>query len=301
MVPTIAHAQCEPSPHDLPIWVVDFSDGEPTDLTAIADDLPAAVDLVSLKGMPEISAIWLPPSRTLEYYHGDIASGVIVTSRRHQIPAWELAAPIRRIIHWHCLHTHRLIVHGATLSVDGCGVLFVGRSGSGKSTLTAMALADGLSSTGDDMILVDAAPARPMAHALYDCLKLDAVSRAAMPNSDALGWRDIENRVGKKHCPISTLGPNALASALALDMILLPSGAGGPTSEIVRTSPIDALRAMAQPTVQIFRGGEQITLSKMAALTRRLPCYRFSLGADLAESLEVLRKFCKAQRPCAPQ
>src|SRR5690606_16695025 len=253
---------------------------------AFADGLPRDAELVNLRLHPDVAAVWQPGWRSFEAFDRDAGAGMMLVSRLAQAPGWVWAAPMQRLLHWMTVPTTHAIVHGATLTHDGTGLLLAGVSGSGKSTTTARALGGGFGTVGDDLVLVETARRRPVAHALFDAIKVDP-SVACELTAAATNWTEVEH---KKMCRISDLAPGALMSSFPLDAILIPRVVPGRSTRISAATPTDALRALAPSTMSILRGGEQSTLSKMAKLTRNLPAYHLELGADADQLLDAIRR-----------
>ena len=97
------------------------------------------------------------------------------------LPSWERFSPIKELIHLYALTESCLLFHGASLAQSdssGC-VLIVGPGGAGKSSLTALALSQGMKTTGDDYVLVDLRRSEPWCWSVYRTLKLHPTSPSA--------------------------------------------------------------------------------------------------------------------------
>ena len=189
--------------------------------------------------------------------------------------------------------TSHVVVHGASLFHENTGLLLAGRGGAGKSTTTARALIAGFSSVGDDLLLVDADSPSPVAHALYDAVKVDPVTARVLCPSRQINWTNVDSCDGKKLCKISELAEGALVKSHQLNAILVPHVVDSPVSRILPGVATDALRVKASSTMTILRGGEQETLAKMARIARSLPTYRLELGNEPAQLVDLLRQFCR--------
>jgi len=298
VLPAIEHAETGPAPDaadsepaDIAVAALDFDGPGPRPYRRLESLLPGDDTFSYLTGAG-YHALWQADSRTLETLRSDDGGALYLTGSSADIATWELAAPLRRLIHWRSLDAPRLIVHGAALRFDGIGLLLTGLSGSGKSTTTARALDSGLESAGDDMVLVDLAGPKPVAHALFDVVKIDTKAREGLGFVDWVEWRDIDIGTGKKRCPISAIRPGAFVRSMEIDAILMPTITGGEESRIVPVRAIEVARAMAPSTMQILRGGERKTLAKMAQLAHRADCHRLMLGTDAREVAECLKHFC---------
>ncbi len=291
IMPTIAHAEVA-ADDGVPIMVTDFVEFEPTNVIKLADSFPPDVQYVNLKSGSGLMACWSSLPRMFEMFNADSNSGMMFMSRRSEMPGWEWAAPLRRILHWMTVPTSHAVVHGASLQHENVGLLLVGNSGAGKSTTTARALREGFKSAGDDMLLVDTEGPSPVVHALYDAIKVDANLARTLAPSEHIAWTDVESHGGKKFCRINELAEDALARSIRLNAILVPQVVNSTRSRIVSATATHGLRMLAPSTMNILQGGEKRTLSKLANIGRSLPTYRLELGSDPDHLFALLRKFC---------
>lgn len=79
--------------------------------------------------------------------------------------------------------TDRIVVHGALVSKNGCGVILHAPSGTGKSTTAAYLEANGWALHGDDGVVVHGSP--PLAQATYGSLRLLRNSLEMLDINDA--------------------------------------------------------------------------------------------------------------------
>ena len=178
-------------------------------------------------------------------------------------------------------------MHAATLGHAGFGVLIAGPGGAGKSGTTLAGLASGLSTVGDDYILLDQEGA-PTALPLYRYLKQDPAGITRIPGlaerlcGARLNWQ------GKYEFDPETIFPGCLVDRLSLRAILLPSIAGGRHSRLERVSRSEAVQLLARDaTQQLPMGGPESVLF-FGGLTASLPVYRLYLSLHPAEIAAVV-------------
>ncbi len=206
------------------------------------------------------------------------------------LPEWEDSCPLRDLLHFHSVGQRWLLLHAAGVGMAGTGVLLAGAGGSGKSTTTAACVLAGLQTTGDDFVVVD--PGTPRADTLYDTIKLDEASLAALPD-----WRGAVANPGrpadqKARIHLARSRPAALArDGLTLQAVLLPRVTGAARSAFAPASAAEALRALAPSTMFLLRGGQRATMQKITALLRGLPAFRLDLGREPIEAADAIAGF----------
>lgn len=224
----------------------------------------------------------------------DVASrrGIMWLADAADVPPWEEAAPFKMILHWLIGASTGTFLHGGVVAHEGRGLLLAGPGGSGKSTTVMAAVAAGLRTCGDDLVVVDDA-AGWTAHAAYDAVKFapsaggrvpDAFARApARPCGDKLlvRYSDVSPGSLMQHTPLVALAHCVLA--------------GTPTSSITPLDPAAMLRALGPPTAFLLRGTERDTLRKAAAAVRSLPTFMLALGREPAEAAAVVARWLEGR------
>jgi hypothetical protein len=221
--------------------------------------------------------------------HGDIwrvaslarRSAVVWTADARRLPDWEIAAPLRDVLHWASIPTPCFLTHGAAIGAGGNGILFTGPGGSGKSTTTAAALLSGLQTGGDDFVLLD--PIEREMHALYDSVRLDADGQQRLANFSAVVSNPSRSATEKARFRASAVRPNAFAPRLRLSAIVVPYLAHAEKTVVAPAARSEVMRALAPSTLLLLRGGQMETAAKLAGLVRSTPGFRIELGRDPAE------------------
>ncbi len=230
-----------------------------------------------------------------------------------ELPAWEAGAPLRAILRW-ALADHGLhLVHAAGLGhdgqdgQDGRGILLTGRGGSGKSTTTALGVAQGLATVGDDYVVVD--PSARSMHALYRTAKLDprlvdahaAFAGVAARTVPPLEVGDALVAAQKRMLWLDELHPTCLVPTLPIDAILLPHVERDEhATHLAPAHAAAALRALAPSTLLQLPGRGRDTLAAMRELAAAVPVHDLALGHDLDGVAPALRAFLATIGPAAP-
>ena len=195
-------------------------------------------------------------------------------------PSHETGSPLLMILHlWMEIQRRQLIHAGAVGTLDG-GVLFVGQGGTGKSTSAFACLNSRLHYLSDDYCLISSDPC-PYGHSLYGSGKLDRVSASRFPH---LPFRQALGPAAEKALFfLDELYPSRLARGFPIRAILLPEVTKERHTAIEPVSQMAALRAVAPSTIFQLPGAGDRLLKDITAFVRKLPCYRLSIGSDIAE------------------
>jgi len=222
-----------------------------------------------------------------QFYDPAAAAGVHSLPAPMGIPPWELGSPLRLFLHWAYASAGRRLTHAATLGLNGRGVLVVGTSGSGKSGTTLAGLLNGLSSGGDDYVMVEREP-DIVAHAVFRIFKQDhdGLQRVGL-KPDKIGAGQ-PNWQGKYEFDACDLVPGAFVGRLVIDALILPEIAGLRRTQVERVSTQQAALALAPSAVFQLPGDTDEGFRFFAQLARQLPGYRVRLSEDPVEIADAI-------------
>jgi hypothetical protein len=197
------------------------------------------------------------------------------------LPYYELAAPMRHLLHGWLQHQNCFVTHAAAVGTSTGAMLLAGRGGAGKSTTALACLRAGLRYAGDDFVLTSTAP--PCAHSLYSSAKLNAVALDWMPELR----QHVTNmgRLGpeKGLMFLAEVFPQQMAGTLPLKAIALPMVMPQRHTALTPIPAQTAYKAIAPDTTLRVQGDARMLLAALLKLVQRVPCYRLELGADLEQ------------------
>jgi hypothetical protein len=225
-----------------------------------------------------------------QFFEGASATGLQTLPSALGIPPWEHGSPLRLFLHWAHAAAGRRLTHAATLALEGQGALIVGPSGSGKSGTTLAGLLHGLTSAGDDYVLLEQAQALT-AHAVFSVFKQDreGLRRAGLP-SDI--FEDAPpNWHGKIEFDAGRLAPKAFVDRMEIGAILIPEIARRRRTRLEAVTPQAAALALAPSAVFQLPGDTAGGFRFFADLARRLPAFRLLLSEDPAEIAAAVGSF----------
>ena len=222
-----------------------------------------------------------------QFYDPVARKGVHTMPHPMAIAPWETGSPLRLFLHWASASAGMRLTHAATLGTGNRGALIVGASGSGKSGTTLAGYLHGLTTAGDDYVLVDEGPT-VTAHAVYRGFKQDeaGLARAGLDvgriGDATLNWR------GKYEFDAMTFRPDAFVGTMPVNAILLPAIARLPRTRIEPVPAKVAALALAPSAVFQLPGDADDAFTFFARLTRQLPAFRVLLSEDPAEIADAI-------------
>jgi len=217
------------------------------------------------------------------------------------VPTYERGAPLRWIFGWLMRDHDRQVVHGAAIGTAQGGALIVGRGGAGKSNTSVGCMLAGLHFIGDDFCAVTTMP-RPTAYSLYSSAKLRTGdwARLSLPRMNR-GDPETEKNLYDLHPRYA----GQLKRHVALRAVLLPNRGSAPEPSFEPISPRLPLIEMASQSIAMLPDAGAEAVAMLSSLVRRLPCYRFHLGArpalipaavsDLIQGLAAADEACDSR------
>lgn len=226
---------------------------------------------------PEIATYDLEHA-TLSYWDETAATGVQWFRDAAQMMPAEPGAPLRNLLRW------ALAPHGAHMLHLGAagGVLFGGPGGAGKSTSSLACALAGAPFTSDDFTVVTLGE-KPMAHAVYSCVKATDSTLELLPELKGFGspsgrdWRD------KLRLDVS----DRIERAQPVSAVVLPERAER-TGTPQPIAPSAALARLTGGSLPVMLGGMRRTLAAMRELLERLPVYSLEVGPDVERIPDVV-------------
>ena len=220
-----------------------------------------------------------------------------IRDHRHW-PIDESASPARTIIGWWLDQSPFQLVHAGAVGLEDKGVLITGHGGSGKSTTCSLALHHGLDFLGDDFCLVDPRD-RPTVYSIYSLAKLNYDVAGLMPRFEPCAVNamfqsrasDNGTEVDKAVFDLNGAFGDRLPSSNTLRAIIVPEINDDDKPTVTFISPAKAMAAMAPSTVFILSTDKRQTFTKIAELTRILPCYKLQTGRNPSLLGAALRGF----------
>jgi len=208
-------------------------------------------------------------------------------------PEWEPTAPLANLLGWVMRSAGRMVMHTASLSIDGTGVLLSGPGGSGKSGTTLAGVANGLQSVGDDYCVVTPVPS-PVARPLYRMMKQDSkgLARVGIKGVKApLNWQ------GKHVFDLRDVFPAAATNEAKVKAILLPKVSRLKTTKLETATSFEALHSLAPSTMLQLGGDRSATFKACAQVVRTVPAFHLYLSENPREIAAAIKHFILERSP----
>ena len=186
-----------------------------------------------------------------------------------------------------------LVLHAASVGIDGHGVLIVGHGGAGKSTLACSCLAEGYDYISDDYCLLSDAGSR-VVYPIYTDVSLHPDSYEKLP---MLKPFEILPMQGDK--PSFAVGENRIKSSLPVEAVILPQITDNAEPELTTDTSNKALAQLIFSTnKQLGYFCDTVFVKKLAQRLLGMPVCRFSLTHDLHKNCKYLKKWIREELPC---
>ena len=259
-------------------------DGRAADLEVLAWD--SASTGIALPDPPAGAvasrrSVWQSGAGILTVLDDERRRGVVWVPSAAEVPSNEIAAPLRVFLHLAFGEMGTQFVHAAAVGRPDGGLLIVGRSGAGKSSTALSCLGSGLGVAGDDYVLASGGT-EPWIHSLYSSAKLNTDQINRFPHLS----QGVINRLAVGEKPEMLLGRlfrSSISRGFPLRAAVLPRVVGKGPTRARRIGGASLLAALAPSTIFQLPGTGRHTLTRLAGLLRRVPCFELQLGADLSE------------------
>jgi hypothetical protein len=216
--------------------------------------------------------------------------GLQLVDSLSELPPWDRGAPFRILVNLAAASRGCRLVHAATLSMRGKGILIVGAGGAGKSGTCLAGLAGGLHTVGDDYVLI--APGEPLtAFRVYRLLKQDREGLARIPGLAARTGHEQVNWQNKLELDPELLFPGCMVEEMRLSAIVMPVIARAPQTQFVPADTQTAFQQFAPSMWAQMPGARASGFMFAAWLTRQLPVFRMLLSENSSEIAGSVSRF----------
>jgi hypothetical protein len=201
----------------------------------------------------------------------------------------EQARPLSHVIPELCHALGGEAIHAAMVGARGQGVLIAGGGGRGKSTSALDCLYGGLAFLGDDSVAITGGPEGFTGHSLYASARVHPRQLGRWPGF-AAHWV-MPRPEDDKAMLLPQVAPGAgMPRRLNIAAIVVPHTGAGPV-RLRPASGAEAFHALVLDSAENRRFAlRRDQFSRIAQLTRSVPCFRMETGPDPQDVAEgVLR------------
>lgn len=228
--------------------------------------------------------------RLLQGFNTHTRQGFFWVENAADLPSYERAHPLRMIFHWWAASSGLSLIHAAALGFRDSGVLLTGRGGAGKSTAALACINGGLECCGDDLAVIDPDAPVPLAHGLYNILKIKSRLHALRYFENLLPCFEPVNLQGELWLNFHQSMPAQTKRSLALRALVCLKQNPAQMTRLTPLGKSEALQSLLPGTLEILPGGWKHTFQAMSRLVRKLDTYQLTTGPDVENIPHVLQE-----------
>ena len=206
------------------------------------------------------------------------------------VARWHFAAPLRQILHWHCVHRGQALLHAAAVSSNGRAALITGPGGSGKSTTSVLCHGAGLGFLGDDYCVVEPKDDGVAVFGLYRTAKLTERSRHFFPTALEHDFLEVDQEKRALYLPDAAAGP------VPADVLLIARVDETAPSHRAPATRMQAFAAAGPTSVLQQRGAGALALGTLAAAVRKLPAEHLVVSSDVEQVPRLVESALREHR-----
>lgn len=230
-----------------------------------------------------------PVSQVLSFVDTDNGVALYDIGNIACVPYFEIAAPMRYILHWFCEKHEKTLIHAAAIGTESKSVLITGPGGSGKSSTALTCALRGMDYVGDDYVVVERID-EPQVLSIYNSVKYrwDTITR--MPELKQLA-KKYDRTEEKGYFFFSDFSDSNIRTNMPLLGVILPVIGQEKRTTFIPEQSQKILLNLAASTIFQMPGSGNSTLKNIISILENLPFYRMSLGTEPEEIYSSIREF----------
>lgn len=273
-------------------YTIDIWDSESTNIDfPIA---PCGIDDILVRGeldgfiSKRYEAAFFTHARMLTVIDHDSKHGVVCLATSLDIPAFELACPLRGILSWILRRNDIAMIHAASVGTsDGC-VIIGGNSGAGKSSTALRGLAGGMFYLGDDICAISNKNNNPTVYGIYSSGKTLSSDLKFFPALTASIHSHFEEFYEKEVYFFYNQFKSQLPKSGKIKAVIIPHQDPSLAIGFQKIANANALSVICSSTKNLLPNAGNEMFYILSSILHQTPCYRFNLGNDpslIADSL----------------
>jgi hypothetical protein len=258
---------------------------------------PCSVDNIEFRG--EINGLksnrfesaYFTHARMLTLLDHENKKGIVCLVDSSDVPAFELACPLRGILSWILRRNNVVMLHAAAVGTADGNILIGGNSGAGKSSTALRCLVGGLNYLGDDICAISLNDEIPQVHSIYSSGKTLSCDLSKFPELLPALHAHYDEYYQKELFFFNTLFPNRLKPSGQLSAVVIPYQNALLPIGFQELSYAKALSVIATSTKSLLPDAGNETFHMLSLVLHRVPCYQFNLGSDPKKIAPTLADF----------
>ena len=300
IIPALEHLLVNAS-EGHPSYKIEIWDSESTQIEFPTS--PCGIDEILVRGELEgfnsdrFEAAFFTHARMLTVIDHDLKCGVVCLATSLDIPAFELACPLRGILSWILRRNDTAMIHAASVGTpDGC-VLIGGNSGAGKSSTALRGLAGGLYYFGDDICAISNRLNSPTVYGIYSSGKTFSSDLKLFPTLKSSVHSHFEEFYEKEVYFFNNQFHAQLPQSGEIKAVVIPHQDASLSIGFQKIPYANALSVMCSSTKNLLPHAGNEMFHILASILHQVPCYRFNLGNDPGLIADSLALFISSLKP----
>ena len=260
---------------------------------------PCSVDNIEFRGeikglqSKRFESAYFTHARMLSLLDHESKKGIVCLVDSSDVPAFELACPLRGIFSWILRRNNVVMLHAAAIGTDDGNILIGGNSGAGKSSTALRCLVGGLNYLGDDICAISIDDEVPMVHSVYSSGKTLSSDLSKFPELLQSLHAHYDEDYEKEIFFFNKSFPNNLKSAGQLNAVVIPYQNALLPIGFQPLSYAKALSVITTSTKSLLPDARNEMFHMLSLVLHHVPCYQFNLGGDPRKIASTLADFIK--------
>lgn len=294
VLPAIAHLLIAPETHN-PAYTIEIWDS--TSTGSDFPDAPCSIDDIMPRGeirgfkSDRFETAFFTHARMLTLLDHEHKKGIVCFADNIDIPAFELACPLRGILSWILRRNNVVMLHAASVGTADGYILIGGNSGAGKSSTALRCLVGGLNYMGDDITAISMQHKLPQVHSLYSSGKTLSNDLHKFPELMPSLHAHFEEEYDKEIFFFSPVFTKQLKDSGRLKAVVIPHQDASLEIGFQPLSFATALSVIGSSSKLLLPDAGNEIIQMLSSVLHEVPCYRFNLGNDPKQIAATLSQF----------
>jgi hypothetical protein len=257
--------------------------------------IPCPIEDIEIRGelkgfnSDEFESCYSAQSQMLStMYHPSKVGNVCLTGDV-KIPAFEVASPLRAIMHWILRKNNMVLLHAASIGTSMGSVLIAGRGGAGKSSTAFRCLIAGMNYFGDDICGLSVQKGEPTINSLYCSGKVLNSEYLKFPELIRYMFKHNEADYNKEVYLLNDLISKSPLNH-SLTAIIIPYQNNSLSIGFEKISFAKALSIICSSSKFLLPAAGDEILRLFSTVIKIIPCYQFNLGNNPKKIPEKITK-----------
>lgn len=242
-----------------------------------------------------VKTAYFTHSRTLNTIDLNEKVAVVCAKSFEEIPAFEVACPLRAVFSWILQANQMTFMHVAAVGNQNQAILIGGDSGVGKSTTAMSCLQFGMDYLGDDVCAISLQDNLPQVFSVYSSAKVmtKAIKQFSFltpyqVNLFTHAGTPLEKQVYFLEKMNQMTNAKRIIKAIVMPSFETPSA-------MLKSFPLGrAARILSASTSSLIPGSNALYLSQAAQLTRSVPVLQLNLSVDFEKNYRCIEGLLNA-------